>query len=257
LDHTSRVGCLYAWVGEKPLSPGWTVNPAQHPNALVLFDIDGTLIRRAGPHHRLALIHAIRRVTRLETTTDHIPLHGMLDPEILTRMMRNAGAGETLIRRAMPDIIRYAQHWYVRGCPDLTRKTCPGVRRLLSRLEAAGIPLGLVTGNVTRIGWKKLERAGLKGYFRLGAFGEMARDRAGLVRLALRDARARGWLDRSTRVSLIGDTPADVQAARANSIRAIAVYTGISTQEELAGCHPDLLLPDLRRLTPAMLLQFR
>ena len=59
--------------------------------ALVLFDIDGTLVRRAGPHHREALVHGIRRVTGLETTTDGIPVQGMLDPDILTLMMRQAG----------------------------------------------------------------------------------------------------------------------------------------------------------------------
>jgi hypothetical protein len=42
--------------------------------ALVLFDIDGTLVRRAGPNHREALVHAIRRVTGLESTTDGIPV---------------------------------------------------------------------------------------------------------------------------------------------------------------------------------------
>jgi beta-phosphoglucomutase-like phosphatase (HAD superfamily) len=59
--------------------------------ALVLFDIDGTLVRRAGPHHRQALVHGVRKVTGWETTTEGIPVQGMLDPEILTRMMKAAG----------------------------------------------------------------------------------------------------------------------------------------------------------------------
>ena len=50
--------------------------------ALALFDIDGTLLRRAGPHHREALVEAVRRVTGFDTTTDGIPLYGMLDPDI-------------------------------------------------------------------------------------------------------------------------------------------------------------------------------
>src|SRR5438128_12683181 len=83
-------------------------------SALVLFDIDGTLIRRAGPHHRQALVEAVRSVTGLETTTDHIPVHGMLDPDILTRMMLDAEATPSRVRRAMPDIIAKAQALYVR-----------------------------------------------------------------------------------------------------------------------------------------------
>src|SRR5262245_34914108 len=94
--------------------------------ALVLFDIDGTLIRRAGPHHRQALVDAVRHVTGLDTTTDHIPVHGMLDPDILTRMMLDAGATRTRIREAMPDVIGKAQSLYARRCPDLSQKICPG-----------------------------------------------------------------------------------------------------------------------------------
>ena len=147
--------------------------------ALVLFDIDGTLVRRAGPDHREALVHGVRRVTGLETTTEGIPVQGMLDPDILTAMMRQAGARRGLIRDAMPGILRAAERYYVRVCPVLEGKHCPGVVPALERLTRRGVLLGLVTGNLTRIGWRKLERAGLRGYFRFGAFGEMAKNRAG------------------------------------------------------------------------------
>ena len=40
----------------------------QPARALILFDIDGTLLRRSGPHHRDALVEAVRRVSGLETT---------------------------------------------------------------------------------------------------------------------------------------------------------------------------------------------
>lgn len=221
---------------------------------MILFDIDGTLIRRAGPHHREALVEAIRSATGLETTTDHVPLHGMLDPDIIAQMLANAGAPPSLIRRAMPQIIARAQALYVRRCPNLGRKVCPGVRRLLGHLRRRGVVIGLVTGNLTRIGWKKLECAGLKPFFRFGAFGEMSKDRSGLVRLAIRHARRRGWIDGGARICLIGDAPADIRAARANGIRSIAVATGISSPEELASFSPDLLLADLRSLRLKMVL---
>ena len=218
------------------------------PDAFVFFDIDGTLIRRAGPHHREALIEAVRRATGLETTIDGIPLHGMLDPEILTAMMRNAGASRALSRRAMPEVQRHAQAIYARRCPTLERKVCPGVRRLLGRLRRAGVRLGLVTGNFTRIGWKKVERAGLKHYFSMGVFGEMGKDRAALLRIAVRPARLRGWIQNGTRVSLVGDTPSDVNAARANGVVAVAVSTGLCTREELLAYSPDALVEDLLSL---------
>jgi phosphoglycolate phosphatase len=219
-----------------------------HSSALVLFDIDGTLVRRAGPHHRQALVDAVREVSDLETTTEHIPVHGMLDPDIVTRMMRDAGASGRLIRQSMPAIIKRAQAIYLRTCPDLRKKTCPGVRRLLGMLDRRAIPLGLVSGNLSRIGWKKLERAGLRDYFRFGIFAEMGADRAALVALAIRRA------PNGARISLVGDAPSDILAAKANGIRSIAVHTGISTPQELRAHSPDVLLEDLRSLRLEMLL---
>jgi phosphoglycolate phosphatase len=223
-------------------------------DALVLFDIDGTLIRKAGPHHREALVAAVHRVTGIETTLDQIPTQGMLDRDILTSMLRNAGASRTIIRQRMPEIVRHAQNIYARSCPNLESKVCPGVRPLLGRLQRRSVPTGLVTGNLTQIGWKKMEHAGLREFFRFGAFADMASSRAGLVRIALQHARKEGWITGTTKITLIGDHPNDVEAARKNGIRSIAVATGVVAAEELATCAPDLLLSDLRSLRLRMLL---
>ena len=216
--------------------------------ALVLFDIDGTLVRRAGPHHRQALVEGVRRVTGLDTSTEGIPLQGMLDPDILTRMMRAAGAARPFIRESMPAVIRAAERYYARACPALRDKLCPGVEPLLERLTRRGCLLGLVTGNLTRIGWRKLQRAGLRDYFRFGAFGDMAPTRAGLAKMAIREARRRAWISHGAPISLVGDAPADILAARANGIRAISVRTGVTPVEELAALARDFLLPNLRAL---------
>ena len=222
------------------------------PNALVLFDIDGTLIRRAGPHHREALQAAIHHTVGVRMSIEGIPVAGMLDPDIISKTMRRDGFGRDAIETAMPAIIRQAQRSYVRLCPNLERKVCPGVRLLLKRLKKSGVPAGLVTGNLTAIGWKKMERARLRDYFRFGAFAEMARDRAGLVKIAIAEARRAGWLARGGRVSLIGDHPNDVLAAQRNGIRSVAVATGVVGVEELASYKPDLLVSDMRSLTVEM-----
>ena len=178
----------------------------------------------------------------------------MLDRDILAGMLANSGASSALIRRNMPAMVTLAQRLYVRSCPDLRRKVCPGARMLLYRLSRRGIPAGLVTGNLTKIGWKKMERAGLQQYLRFGAFAELARDREGLVRIAVRHARAQGWIDRQSPVALIGDHPNDIRAARANGVRSIAVGTGLCGVEELAQHAPDVLVPDLRSLSLEALL---
>jgi phosphoglycolate phosphatase len=215
---------------------------------LVLFDIDGTLLRRAGPHHREALTEATRRATGLEVNIDGIPVAGMLDRNIIASMLRAEGASEAAIRRAMPEIVKEAQRLYVRTCPNLRRRVCPGARMLLYKLSRRNIPAALVTGNLSQIGWTKMERAGLRDYFRFGAFAELARDRAGLARIAIAHARREGWIDRKSPIALIGDHPNDILAARANGIRAIAVGTGVIGQEELARHKPDVYVPDMRSL---------
>ena len=218
--------------------------------ALVLFDIDGTLIRKAGPHHRHALEAAVKLVTGLDSSTHGIPTQGMLDRDILSIMLANVKFSTAKTKRLMPELVRAAQSIYVNGDgPKLQRKVCPGVRMLLSRLQRRGVPTGLVTGNLTEIGGKKMERAGIKQYFRFGAFAEFAHDRAGLVKLAVKEARSKGWLERGAPVSLIGDHPNDIRAAQANGVRSIAVATGVVGAEELATHNPDLLIEDMRALT--------
>jgi phosphoglycolate phosphatase-like HAD superfamily hydrolase len=223
-----------------------------HP-ALVLFDIDGTLVRRAGPHHREALVAGIRKVTGIDTTTDGIPVQGMLDPDIVSEMLKRASMKTKEIRSAIPDICPAAVRHYLRVCPPLHDKHCPGVATVLDRLRRRGMLLALVTGNLEKIGWRKLERAGLHDYFQYGAFAEMAKTRGGLVKLAIRRARQEGLIDRDTPISLIGDAPQDIIAARENGIRSISVQTGITPVEDLVAEKPDILLPDLRALRLRML----
>lgn len=222
--------------------------------SLVLFDIDGTLVSRAGPHHRQALEQACLQIAGLPATTDGIPVQGMLDGEILRQMLAAAGAAPSTIRAALPAVITRAQYLYGRSCPDIRDKVCPGVPELLAALRAQGAVLGLVTGNLSRIAWKKMDRAGLKPYFRFGAFAEQGRTRAALARLAVRHARSQRWVSRRTPVTLIGDHPNDINAARAAGIRSVAVATGVVPYDELAQHRPDRLVADLRALELSWLL---
>ncbi len=233
-------------------------SPTNFPS-LFLFDIDGTLLRGAGPQHRQALEYAAARVLGVSATTDGIPVHGMLDTDIVAAMLRREGVPLARIRSAMPEIIRSAERRYVRSGPDsLTAKVCPGVPDLLAQLKRRSVPMLLVTGNFPRIGWRKLELAGLRHYFAHGAFAGMSATRGGLARIAIRHARERGWLNgapaNTKSVVLIGDAPADILAAHSNRIRSVAVCTGISTREELEAHRPHLLigcLDDLRFDGPA------
>jgi phosphoglycolate phosphatase-like HAD superfamily hydrolase len=216
--------------------------------ALVLFDIDGTLLRRAGPHHRQALEDAVARVVGLRASIDGIPVAGMLDGQILTQMLRRAGLKRAEAAAQLPAIYEKAQNLYARRCPDLTKKVCPGVRAMLGRLRRRGAVLGLVTGNLSRIGWKKMQRAGLDEFFTFGAFAEQGTSRAALARRAVAEARRSGWVQRTAKITLVGDHPNDIAAARQAGVGSLAVATGLVEMEELATHAPDYLVEDLRRV---------
>ncbi len=222
-------------------------------DALVLFDIDGTLMRKSGPHHREALEDAIRLVTGRVASIEGVPVAGMLDGDILQQMMRAAGMKAREAASILPAVMEKAQLLYSRRCPDLRRRVCPGVRQLLPRLQKRGVVTGLVTGNLSRIAWKKMDRAGLRPYFRYGAFAEMGRTRAQLARMAKRRALREGWITARSRVLLVGDHPNDVRAAQSSGCVAVAVATGVVSREELAALAPDHLLDDLRSFDLSLL----
>jgi phosphoglycolate phosphatase len=207
---------------------------------MFLFDIDGTLMRGAGQQHRDALVGAIQEVLGVRATIDGIPLHGMLDRDIMAQMMARAGVSAAEIASALPDVMDAAQR--IHTCPDLRDKVLPGIPEVLHEITALGFPIGLVTGNLSGIGWAKVKHAGLKRFFSFGAFAEMGLTRAELMRIAVDLA---GGAGRS--VTHVGDAPSDVEAARSNGFRMVAVATGITPSEELARLGADVVLTDLSR----------
>jgi len=215
---------------------------------LFLFDIDGTLLSKAGPHHRMALEHAATSIAGRFITTEGVPVAGMLDRDILRLMMAQAGVAEKRIQQWMPSIVNLAQRHYPTICPDLRHRVCPGMRPFLERLRRRGISCGLVTGNLSRIGWHKMRQSGLRSYFNFGAFAEMGHTRSELAARAMAEARREGLAAANAPVYLVGDHLNDIRAARDNGITIISVTTGPMSREELAAFSPDFLLDDIRGL---------
>ena len=225
------------------------MNRAKLASHLVLFDIDGTLLRGAGPHHKMALVEGIRRVTGLNSSLDGIDTSGKLDRDLITSMLVASGATRRDVRSAMNEIVQACQNAYLESCAeDLTSKVCAGACEILAALHARGAVLGLVTGNLSQIGWKKMELAGLRQYFQIGAFSEQARTRSRLARIAAFQARRQGLTSPDCSVSLIGDHANDILAAKSNGFQSVAVATGFTPMEELRQLEPDILVRNLGEL---------
>lgn len=218
--------------------------PGRH--RLVLFDIDGTLIRTGGAGSR-ALSRAFEEWAGIPDGLDGIPVPGRTDTIILADLLRRHGlAPSQSALDTLQDI------YFRRLAEELAALPAgvgplPGVVALLDALEDEPcLASGLLTGNHTRGARLKLERYGLWRYFRFGAFGEDAADRNDLVPVALERAAAAGLGAVSpAQAVIIGDTVLDVACGRAHGARTIGVATGGFDEDVLEAAGADLVLPDL------------
>ena len=220
---------------------------------LFLFDIDGTLLRRMPPAHRLALCDAARVVYGVNLEPVHLgKTAGMTDSVIARRMLLAAGIHAHDLAGGLPAFYEAAADAYERHVPDDLRPyLTPHADETLAWLLEQGALLGLVTGNIRRIAWRKLAAAGLGDYFACGAFGDEAESRDELPPRAV--ARAEDLFGRRfapEEVYIIGDTPADIACGAASEYRTVAVATGPEhSLDELRVCQPDYAFDDLSSLS--------
>lgn len=218
---------------------------------LYLFDIDGTLLLSGGAGMR-ALDRAFHARFGLAGAMDSIQPGGKTDAIILEEMFA-ARLGRAPTAAEMDEIIAlYLPLLQVEMTDAPGFRLMPSVVETLDYLDGLGaaVTVGLATGNVREAARIKLERAGLWPRFAVGGFGCDHRDRARLVARAIERACAHTGVDALApeQVVVVGDTPFDVQAARACGARAVAVATGTATRADLLACGPDILLETLAEL---------
>jgi len=204
-----------------------------------LFDIDGTLLNTHDGVHYNSFHSALRAIYGCEGRIDDVPVHGNTDIGILRAALAHHaslrdGEFEARLPQALDLMCAEVERNVDRICPEL----CPSISDLLGALHGEGKLLGVVTGNLERIGWSKLEKAGIRQYFDFGSFSDTREKRADIFRNGVEQAhRLRGP---QTSICFVGDTPADIGAAAALGLPVIAVATGIYSREQLAEHAPPL-----------------
>ena len=99
------------------------------------------------------------------------------------------------------------------------------------------------------IGWIKIEAAGLREWFRFGGFSDHFPVRSEMVGHAARKARV--LAGETATICVVGDTPRDIEAARANNLSVIAVATGNFDFDALYALRPDVCATSLADLIAA------
>jgi phosphoglycolate phosphatase len=213
------------------------VRPAWANADAYLFDIDGTLLNVRDATHYFAFHNAVKKVFGVNSHIDEVPVHGNTDPGILRAVLRREGLADGEIDPRLPDVYRHMCDEVESNVDDIRAELCPSIVELLDRLKAEGKLLGVVSGNLERIAWVKLERAGLRSYFSFGCFSNHAELREHIFRNGIDEARKlRG---EAATVCFVGDTPSDIKAAQVLNVPVIALATGIYSADSLAEHGPD------------------
>lgn len=220
------------------------------PADAYLFDIDGTLLNSRDGVHYNAFHAAVREVYGIDSSIDGVPVHGNTDLGILRAVARRAGLSDTEFESKLPAAIACMCTAASRNAGSMAPELCPSIPELLAALRQAGKLLGVVSGNLEPIGWLKLETAGIRHFFAFGSFSGERELRADIFRHGLEEVQKR--LGTGVWACFVGDTPADIEAARQVGSPVLAVATGIFTPADLLAHGPDACVTCCRDLFQAV-----
>lgn len=213
---------------------------------LLLFDIDGTMLHANGAG-RAAIERALSRLCDCPITTDGVRFSGKTDPQIIREILRTNGLNPDTTSTLVDEALAVYEETAHDVFDPETVIRLPGVRALLTRLEAhRSVQLGLLTGNIESMAYRKLSAVDLDHHFAFGAFGSDHADRHQLPPVAAARARVHtGHPFEGRDIVIIGDTEHDILCGRAIGAFSVGVCTGRYGRHELAAHDPDLLLDDL------------
>jgi phosphoglycolate phosphatase-like HAD superfamily hydrolase len=212
---------------------------------LILFDIDGTLVR-GGPA-KTAFVAAMVETYGTPGDPERVSFAGKTDPQIAREILSGAGLDRAAIDEGFPALWERYLGRLESALTTHPMTVLPGVQELLDELAPLeDVALGLVTGNIAGGAKLKLGSAGLWDHFGVGGYGSDHEERDELPPIALDRARDRWGAAIAARDALIvGDTPRDIASGRACDIRTLGVATGTYSAAELRAAGADHVLDDL------------
>ncbi len=197
----------------------------------LFWDIDGTLLTtgRAGV---FALEDALEEVfgVRFDLMAERLPT-GLTEHQIADAVFALAGVEADAAQTER--FIRVYESRLPASLPRREGRVLPGVREILQDLASHdGVVNFLLTGNTPAGAQAKLEHYDLDGFFTDGAYCIGPGPRADIARRAVELAPT------AEERYVIGDTPHDIEAAKAIGARSIALATGGFTVTELESHEP-------------------
>jgi phosphoglycolate phosphatase-like HAD superfamily hydrolase len=220
---------------------------------LLLFDIDGTLLR-CGRQVRRIFGAALQETYGTTGDLDGYSFAGKIDPQIVFELLTDADIPTSRITLGLSVMQERYLARLERELDVSEMLALPGVESALTRLATEPTTtLGLLTGNWQRGAYTKLARLELDTFFSMGAFGGDGPQRPDLLPVALeRAAASTGHRFTPDQVVIIGDSLHDVTCGLAHSVPVLGVSTGWNSCDQLAAAGAtwvaDSLLDGLAQL---------
>jgi phosphoglycolate phosphatase-like HAD superfamily hydrolase len=216
---------------------------------LILFDIDGTLIASGGAGEK-AFGQVCRAEFGVPDGAARLQFAGRTDPSIVRDFFEQHGIEPSAenFRRFFDCYVFHLDHLL----GQLRGRVLPGVEGWIHGLQTLARPplIGLLTGNILLGAQIKLRHFQLWGCFAMGAFGDDHEDRNELARVArARGSQRLGAKLRGEEILVIGDTPRDIECARAIDAKVLAVATGLTKRERLHQDQPTWAVETLEEIS--------
>ena len=220
----------------------------------ILFDVDGTLCRAEAlsidAFYRCVSHIVGKPITNANTS---VALHGVTDLSLLRSILRFHQVDEAEINAAATRFFAlHPQYLEASLAKGLGSRACPDVTETLQWLAdetqkrsitTPRVPLGLLTGNSQANALLKIKAAGIDpAIFDLdiSAFGDRHPTRLALVEDSIGKVKRRyGQHVEAGDVTLVGDTPLDIESAKDANCHVVAVGSGNYACEQLRALEPD------------------
>ena len=213
---------------------------------MVLFDVDGTLLRSRGVGLR-SMEEAIEQLHGVSVDARVLKTGGRLDQHLFSELLELGALPDD--EKSIEELTRtYIERMTHHFSVDSWSVPLEGAQKLVEAVhEDESLCSALLTGNIEETCWLKLEDAGFeRTWFDFGVYGNEGQHRRDLPIIAMqRYRKIHDQSIESKRVVVIGDTPHDVDCAMHSGCRSIAVATGMSPRDRLQESGAGLVVDSL------------
>ncbi len=218
---------------------------------VVLFDVDETLVHTGGAGAR-SWKAAFQKLYGIPADIGEHSSAGETDPQVARATFKAVVGREPSDSELDQLYVQYLLHLADDILVSEHYRKLPGADRCLTGLGEAGVLLGLVSGAMEGAARTKLIPADLNRFFIFGAYGSDSPDRAELTGIAIEKASRLHAQLTPSQVFVVGDTPRDIDAAKAEGAVSVGVASGNYSVDELAKAGGDHVLGSLDEPFPGL-----